>query len=184
MAVITLVVPATRFLLQGVPGPATQRSIVAAAPSTGAPAPSTGAPTPSTGAPVPTPSYLQGPRISAARWLHGLGLLQRRMNHTQTGTSGIVTVGYLRSQARQLHRCSPELAGLGPPAGRLKRAFRLAAQACGEFEQAANCYAGAARAFDPYSVTAHFTKLLNCGDAGANMGSVLIGEAVVTGTAS
>ena len=157
--------------------PATQHSTTAAAPSTNAPAPSTSARS--------TPSATPVPRISAARWLHGLRLLETHMNGPATGsTSVVVTPAFLRSQAKQMRRCSPELARLGPPVARLEPAFRLAAQACGQFEQAANCLAGAARAFDPSSPTAQFNKLLNCGIAGENEGSLLIGEAVATGSGS
>ncbi len=106
------------------------------------------------------------------------------MNNTQTASSVVVTPAFLRSQARQLHRCSPDLARLGPPVARLKPAYRLAAQACAEFEHAAGCFAGAARAFDPYTPTTQFTKLLNCAAAGTNNGSALIGEAVAISSGS
>lgn len=171
------------YSLLAAPGPAPQRSTIAAAPSTSPPTLSRSAPTPSASAPA-TPSTTPVPRVSAARWLHGLRLLQTHMNNTEPGTSGIVTLAYLRSQARQLRRCSPELAGLGPPVARLEPASRLAAQACGEFGQAASCYAAAARAFDPYDVTAQFDNQLNCGDADATSGSELIGEAVAIGSNS
>jgi uncharacterized RDD family membrane protein YckC len=131
---------------------------------------------------LPAHSTPPAPRLSAARWLHGLRMLQTRMNHALTGTTGIVTRPKLLSLATQLHRCLPDLARLGRPAPRLQPAHHAAAQACAQFEQAANCYAAAGRAFDPYTPSARFNKLLNCGDTDANAGSSLIGDAVAVGS--
>jgi hypothetical protein len=130
----------------------------------------------------PAPSAAPVPRLSAARWLHGLRLLETRMNHALSGTTGIVTRPKLFSLATQLHRCLPDLARLGPPVARLQPARDAAAQACAQFEQAAKCYAAAGRAFDPYTMSAQFTKLLNCGDTDSSTGSSLIGEAVAVGS--
>jgi hypothetical protein len=181
IGVIILIAAFAIYFRLAAPGPAAQRSTIAAAPGTSPPTLSSSAPAPSAPA---TPSTTPVPRISAARWLHGLRLLQTHMNNTEPGTSGIVTPAYLQSQARQLRRCSPELAGLGPPVARLEPASRLAAQACGEFGQAASCYAGAATTFDPSDVTAQFDNQLNCGDTDATSGSELIGEAVAIGSSS
>jgi uncharacterized RDD family membrane protein YckC len=132
--------------------------------------------------PTPEPSAAPVPRLSASRWLHGLRLLQTRMNDALSGTTGIVTRPKLFSLATQVHRCLPGLARLGPPVARLQPAHDAAAQACAQFEQAAKCYAGAGRAFDPYTTSAQFTKLLNCGDTDSSAGSSLIGEAVAVGS--
>jgi hypothetical protein len=97
------------------------------------------------------------------------------------GQGGVVTPALLRSQATQLRRCSPDLARLGPPTASLLSVYQIAAQACGQLQRAANYYIAAARAYDPYSPTPQFTKLLNSGDNSAAMGSLLIGEAVADG---
>lgn len=99
-----------------------------------------------------------------------------------TATSEIVTRGFLRSLARRLRGCSAELARLGPPVASLKPVYRLAAQACGKFGQAARCYATAARDFETSSATGPFPDHLDCGDADSTSGSDRIGLAVSIGT--
>ena len=165
--VMILIATTAIYFLLAAPGPAAQRSTIAAAPGASAPA-----------APGTTPV----PRISVARWLHGLRLLDTHMNPTDPGKSQFVTPALLRSQARQLSRCSPELADLGPPAARLEPAYRLAARACGKFGQAASCYAAASRAFNPNDVSTQYADQLNCGNADTNSAIELIDDAAAVGS--
>jgi hypothetical protein len=131
---------------------------------------------PAAQASTPSPS-LPLPPLTAAQWRHGLRRLLGQMNRT-LGVSGVVTRAKLRAQVHQLQRCAPSLARLGKPTPQLRPADGLAFRACAQFTRAARCYAAAARAFDPYQVTARFDKKMRCGDAAATSGSRLIGEAV------
>ncbi len=96
--------------------------------------------------------------------------------------SGVVTPKLLRTDAGHLRSCSPGLARLGPPDAGLLAIYHMAAHACGQFNRAANCDISAARAYNPYNPTPQFTRLLNCTDHNAAQGSLLIGEAVATGS--
>ncbi len=76
--------------------------------------------------------------------------------------------------ARNLRRCTPELARLDPPPGHLSAAYRQASQACADIERGAKCYAAAA----PVLNSAQAGKLLNACAADTNHGGDLIGLAV------
>jgi uncharacterized RDD family membrane protein YckC len=132
---------------------------------------------PAAHAPASPPTTLPSPPLSAPQWRHGLRLLLAQMNRTRE-VSGVVTRAKLRAEASQLQRCAPGLARLGNPAPRLRRADKTAVRACAQFTRAATCYAAAAQAFDPLTVTSRFDKKLHCGDAAANAGSMLIAQAV------
>jgi len=98
--------------------------------------------------------------------------------------AGEVTLASLRLEAKALRRCSPELAGLGPPTGPLRRVHQLARQACASFEQGAKCAATAALLFAGDNPTGtKLTRLLNCETTGVNDGTDLIGLAVSDGSA-
>ncbi len=162
-----------------------------------APAPTTGRST-STPAAAPTastPAAAAAPSASAPaaaapttapvpddQWLKGLDSLQTRMNDAFGPDSSVVTPASLRSAAKLLRRCAPELARLGLPSAQLRPVYQLASQGCAGYAQGATCFAAAAGAFaDSGPAFREFTKLLDCGDAGANKGSELLSEAVADG---
>jgi hypothetical protein len=105
------------------------------------------------------------------------------MNHATGAATYILTPTTLRVEAGHLLRCSPDLAGLGPPTTRLRPEYRLARSACDDFERGARCDEAAARdVADFFQPDAKFTRLLTCGDSGFNRGSDLIGRAVADGS--
>jgi hypothetical protein len=118
------------------------------------------------------------------RWLNGLDSLQTRMNNAMGGGSGsTITPDSLRSQASQFRRCTPELAGLGHPSAQLMSVYQEARRGCIDFGQGAKCYAAAASAFTESGPgLGKFSRLLDCGDAGVNNGSSLLGSAVADGS--
>lgn len=166
---------------------------VVALPPAASPSPSAAAPGTSTTAPAgsaqarPAPSAVPAPPSSADQWLKGLQSLRTHMDDAMgTGTS-TVTAASLRSTARQLNRCSSELAALGPPSAPLRPVYQMARQACADYQRGAACYAAAASAFaavDPAASTpdAKLSRLLDCGDGGANKGAYLIANAVANGS--
>ena len=89
------------------------------------------------------------------------------------GLIGVIT-------AVRRHRCSAELAGLGPPSAGLRSEYRQARQACAGFEQGARCDMAAARILNPVAAKPQpkVTRLFRCSDAGINRGSKLIAVAV------
>jgi hypothetical protein len=131
----------------------------------------------------PTRTTLPPPPLTAARWRLGLRLLRAQMNRMLEVT-GVVTRDMLRTQVSQLQRCAPDLARLGTPAPPLRPADRLATRACAQFERAAWCYAGAARAIRPFKETARSDRMLHCGDTAATQGGWLIEEAVAVSAPS
>jgi hypothetical protein len=118
------------------------------------------------------------PPTSAKGWLKGLTALQARMNNAGPPNGVAVTPEALRVTAGNLRRCTPELAGLGPPPGPLRAAYNEARQACADFERGAKCYTAAAPVLD----SAEAGKLLNSCAADTNHGSDLIGLAVAEGS--
>ena len=157
----------------------TSPALRAAAPAIARPtAAASAAPAPISTAPAPAPP-------GSDRWLHGLSSLSTDMENAMGPGDVVVTATFLRSAARQLRRCSAELAALGPPTAQLRPVYRLAARACGDFEHGAACFAAAAKGYDAATVSPEakkFNRLLDCGDAGFNNGSNLISTAVATGS--
>ena len=100
------------------------------------------------------------------------------MNQAEPPNGVAVTPEALRVTAGKLRRCSPELAGLGPPPGPLRAVYKDARQACADFERGAKCYIAAA----PVLYSAQAGKLLNACAADTNHGSDLIGRAVAEGS--
>jgi hypothetical protein len=93
-----------------------------------------------------------------------------------------VTPSSLRLEARTLRRCSRELAGLGPPTGRLRRAYQEAWQGCASLERAARCDAAAGRVLAARGPgAAPLKRLFICISSGVGVGSGLIGFAVSDG---
>ena len=100
------------------------------------------------------------------------------MNNAGPPNGVAVTPAALRVTAGKLRRCTPELAGLGPPPGPLRAAYKEARQACADFERGAKCYTAAAPALN----SAQAGKLLNSCAADTNRGSDHIGLAVGEGS--
>jgi Domain of unknown function (DUF4389) len=169
------------FVAAAPPGPAVDS--LAAAPASTAPARSASVPSAS---PAPAPSAAApAPPLSTAEWLNGLTSLRTRMDDALTASPSEVTSVSLGATARQLSRCSPELAALGPPTAQLRQVHRLAARACQSYKRGTRCYVAAAgligpdgSAGDPRKVN----KLLRCGDARVNRASDLLGKAVLEGS--
>ena len=139
----------------------------------------------STQAPA-TPATTPPVRLSRAdRWLTGLDSLQTTMTNAMgTGSGSVaITPELLRSQASQLGRCTRELARLGHPSAQLVPVYQEARQACIDYTKGAKCYAAAASAYTESGPgVGKFSKLLDCGDAGANLGSSLLANAVADGS--
>ncbi len=134
------------------------------------PGPATPATRPAATAPTP----------DARKWLTGLTALQTRMNYAGPPSGVAVTPHSLRVTAGNLSRCTPDLARPGPPPSPLRAVYRQARHACASFEQAAKCYAAAARR-DLHSAQAG--KLLtSCADD-VSYASALLGAAVAEGSA-
>jgi hypothetical protein len=151
----------------------------AAPPSAAGPAtrPAASAPSAHTRA-SPAPRSAAAPLTSTQRWLTGLTALQAHMNQAEPPNGVAVTPEALRVTAGKLRRCTPELAGLGPPPGPLRAAYRQARQACADFERGAKCYTAAA----PVLSSAQAGRLLNACAADTNHGSDLIGLALAEGS--
>jgi hypothetical protein len=135
-------------------------------------------------APSTTPESL----TRSERWLNGLTSLNTRMNHATGPAYSTVTPASLRAQARQLRRCSAELAGLGPPTARQRPLYHLASQACAGYEHGARCDLAAARDSADFDSTAaklpaRLMRLLNCSNAGINKGTNFLGDALSNGSA-
>jgi hypothetical protein len=128
--------------------------------------------------PSPAPRSAAAPLTRAGAWFKGLTALQAHMNNAGPPNGVAVTPEALRVTAAKLRRCTPELAGLGPPPGPLRTAYKGAKQACADFERGAKCYAAAA----PVLNSAQAGKLLNSCAADTNHGSDLIGLAVAEGS--
>jgi hypothetical protein len=118
------------------------------------------------------------PLTSSERWVEGLTALQADMNNAEPPSGVAVTPAALHVTAGKLRRCTPELAGLGPPPGPLRTAYRQARQACADFERGAKCYTAAA----PVLSSAQAGKLLNGCAADTNHGSNLLGLALAEGS--
>jgi hypothetical protein len=134
---------------------------------------------PGPGTPATRPAATT-PSPDARKWLTGLTALQTRMNYAGPPSGLAMTPHSLHVTAANLSRCTPDLARLGPPPGPLRAVYRQAGHACASFEQAAKCYAAAARR-DLHSARAG--KLLtSCADD-TNYASALLGAAVAEGSA-
>jgi hypothetical protein len=118
------------------------------------------------------------PLTSSTGWVEGLTALQADMNNAEPPNGVAVTPAALLVTAGKLRRCTPELAGLGPPPRPLRAAYRKARQACADFEQGAKCYTAAA----PVLSSAQAGKLLNGCAADTNHGSDLLGLALAQGS--
>jgi hypothetical protein len=178
LAGIGVAILITPFLIHALSAPTPASRPSAAAPST---RPGTSAPSaPSTGTSAPVPL------TKRQQWLHGLTSLRAHMTAAMVSENTAVSAASLRAQGQQLRRCSPDLAGLGPPTTELRPEYRLARRACAGFEQGARCDAAAARAFASFDPTSgpdpKLTKLFHCSDAGINRGSDLISRAVGDGS--
>ena len=108
--------------------------------STAASSPSNSSTPPATTSPVATPS--SGGTADDATWLAGLVALGKKMVGPTSG-SVTVTEEYLREEAKRLGNCGAELAQLGSPTDRLQSVLVLAEQACGKYEEGAECYTAA-----------------------------------------
>jgi len=149
-------------------------------PGTAAPATRPAVSTPSAHTrPSPAPRSAAAPLTRAESWLKGLTALQVHMNNAGPPNGVPVTPEALRVTAGKLRRCTPELAGLGPPPSPLRVAYKGARQACADFERGAKCYAAAA----PVLNSAQAGKLNSCA-ADTNHGSDLIGLAVAEGSSA
>ncbi len=100
------------------------------------------------------------------------------MDDALVGPSNL-TASSLRATVRQLRQCASELAALGPPAARLRPVYRLARQACGDYEHGASCYAAAATIFN--AAPAKINKLFRCGDTAVNNGTDVVEGAIIKG---
>ncbi len=168
------ILAASYYVFRSAPTPPTSATQPAAAPAT---RPAASAPTAHTRA-SPAPRSTAPPLTSTQRWLTGLTALQAHMNKAEPPNGVAVTPEALRVTAGKLRRCTPELAGLGPPPGPLRAVYKDARQACADFERGAKCYTAAA----PVLYSAQAGKLLNACAADTNHGSDLIGRAVAEGS--
>lgn len=124
------------------------------------------------------------PASSAKRWLNGLDSLQTTMNNAMgTGSAAVlVTPRLLRSSASKLRGCSHELARLGHPSAQLMPVYQQARRACADYANAAAYYAAAASAYTESGPgLGKFNRLLDRGDADANLGSAGLASAVADG---
>jgi hypothetical protein len=155
-------------------------NLAAPARTAGPAAPATGI---SASAPPPATPTTAPVRLSKdQRWLGGLDSLQTRMNDAMGSGTLTVTPSSLRAQAKQLRRCTPGLARLGPPTAQLRPVYQQARRGCAGYDQAVRCYTAAASAFaESGPGLVKFTRLLGCGDAGANKGSRLLADAAASG---
>jgi hypothetical protein len=161
------------------PAPATRSSLGGPGTLPAASAPATQAP--------PAPSTAPESLTRSERWLNGLTSLNTHMNHAMGPGSSTVTPASLRLEARQLGRCSAELAGIGPPTARQRPLYQLARQACAGFELGARCDLAAARDSAGFNSTAakplaRFRRLLNCSTAGMNKGINILSDALSNGS--
>jgi hypothetical protein len=173
LIVAFVIVPSSARPTSAVPAAA---SAVASVPSAQAPAPASTAPAP------PAASTAPAPPDRPLLWLNGLQSLESSIN-SATGEVLRQTPTALRSQARELSRCSSELARLGPPTGQLQSVDRLARRSCTDFKRAAVCAAAAARAHNKPGMrsarpNSAFVRLTNCEMAGLNKGYLLLSTAI------
>jgi uncharacterized RDD family membrane protein YckC len=123
------------------------------------------------------------PLTRTRRWLNGLTSLQEHLSTAMPPAGVPATPESLRVAATALRRCSPQLAGLGPPPRPLRPAYRLARQACASFRPAARCFATAARVMAAHGGNAsRLPALFACIQASSNGGTTLIASAVAAGS--
>lgn len=133
-------------------------------------------PSPRTAPPSPAATP---PASRDQRWLRGLGVLMRQMEHAVL--PGTITPQSLRLTAAILRRCPSELASLGPPPSLYRPTYHLASRACAIFVRASVWARAAAQA---YTITApsgpagrRFGHLLDRSDSAVNRGIILIDDA-------
>jgi hypothetical protein len=161
------------------PGPAAPA--VAADPGTRVPASPSSSPAAAPTAPA-APRTTGEERRGERRWLRGLGLIQAQYSSVLGSGPTVVTRASLRSDARRLRTCTPELAGLGPASAGLRHVYQLARQGCGAYDRAAACFDAAARAYTESGPgLGKFGRLVDCGDRNTNRGSRLLVNAVGSG---
>lgn len=149
---------------------------------------------PGTSAAAASAAAASGPAVPAAsavlapesprteQWLHRLASVQAQMTAAMGSQAPtVVTPATLRPQARQLSRCSAELAALGPATAQLRPNDREARHACADFERAAACDAAAIGAYTWSGDNPKFGELLDCSTTNVNNGSVLLADALEYG---
>jgi hypothetical protein len=118
-------------------------------------------------------------------WLQAFTKLQTKMQKDLTGrNSEVLTSSRMRSYAKMLRGCGPELARLGLPGERLESVHTMAAKACGQADKGARCFSDAAKIGTPIVGTAaerKSTKAINCGLNALGDTTNLLADAVVKG---
>jgi len=84
------------------------------------------------------------PSLSETAWLAGIESLAKKMIDVM-GDNVVVTSKRLREEAGKLGECSAELSRLGPATDRFQPVLLLAKQGCAKYEEAAKCFAAAAK---------------------------------------
>jgi hypothetical protein len=115
-------------------------------------------------------------------WLQGVGSLGKKMTKAVTDGPSNMTETSMRSLAKKLSVCTPELTKLGAATDRLQPVNALAKQGCAKYAEAAKCFAQAAsiRVLGSGSLE-KVKKQLDCAAGATGKGGELLANAEVKG---
>jgi|Tabmets5t2r1_1033131.scaffolds.fasta_scaffold19398_3 hypothetical protein len=97
---------------------------------------------PATTTSIVAPTTTTRPPVTAAEraWVAGVARLGRRIDRVVLQSDVVLTQRLLREYIAALRSCTPGLARLGPPTGRLRPAAAIAKDACRDYERGAATY--------------------------------------------
>ena len=136
--------------------------------------------TPTTATPTTATPTTTAPRPTSAadeRWLEALARLSTKLDEPFAEQTFELTPAKTRSLERLFRGCGRELARLGSPSDRLRPAYRLARQACAQYDKAAKCLATAASLPEGPRKDLAF----DCAFTAQSEGSILLSQAEAEG---
>jgi hypothetical protein len=113
-------------------------------------------------------------------WIRALTRLEEESFDIVADAPSDLTTATMRSYADRLHGCRRGLARIGSPSERLQPAYRLAREACAQFDKGARCFTDAARIGAPLAGSAEegrFDQAITCGFEAPDSGLALLIEA-------
>jgi hypothetical protein len=117
-------------------------------------------------------------------WLDAVDELRATMEQVFIDSTTNLTPKALAALGDQLRECDRELTRIGAPAARLMPVHALVEQACGEYEEGAQCFAAAAGIGIPIAGTASerdLTEAIDCGFAASGNGAIPLLDALNLG---